>query len=232
MSARLAGRHGVSDRTAIDRAQSDPDATRRAKVNLHRLLKQREERGEPLRIGLIGAGKFGSMFLSQVRHTPGMRVVAIADLSPERARDALRRVGWADSAIASLRYFDDARRMIEEPDIDIVIDATGSPSRRHRTCTGVLRARQAHRHGQRRGRCTRRSAAGAAGARGGHRLLARVRRSAGADLRTGRLGARLRVRGHRRRQGHQVSAGVSRIDASDGVAVLRAHAKTTRGAAV
>jgi len=92
------------------------------------LLKQREERGEPLRIGLIGAGKFGSMFLSQVRHTPGMRVVAIADLSPERARDALRRVGWADTAIASLRFFDDARRMIEEPDVDVVIDATGSPA--------------------------------------------------------------------------------------------------------
>ena len=97
-------------------------------MNLHRLLKQREERGEPLRVGLIGAGKFGSMFLSQVRHTPGMRMVAIADLSPERARDALRRVGWGDAAIASLRFFDDARRMIEEPDVDILIDATGSPS--------------------------------------------------------------------------------------------------------
>ena len=60
------------------------------RVNLHRLLKQREERGEPLRVGLIGAGKFGSMFLSQVRHTPGMRVVAIADLTPQRAREALQ----------------------------------------------------------------------------------------------------------------------------------------------
>jgi predicted homoserine dehydrogenase-like protein len=97
-------------------------------MNLHRLLKQREERGSPLRVGLIGAGKFGSMYLAQVRHTPGVRVVAIADLSVERARDALRRVGWNDAAIAALRYFDDARRMIDEPDVDIVIDATGSPA--------------------------------------------------------------------------------------------------------
>ncbi len=97
-------------------------------MNLHRLLKQREERGTPLRVGLIGAGKFGSMYLSQVRHTPGVRIVAIADLSPQRAREALRTVGWSDSSIAMLRFFDDARRMIDEPDIDIVIDATGSPA--------------------------------------------------------------------------------------------------------
>jgi predicted homoserine dehydrogenase-like protein len=103
-------------------------ARRKTGVNLHRLLKEREAQGEPLRVGVIGAGKFGSMFLSQVRHTPGMRVTAIADLDPARARAALQRVGWADSAIASLRFFDDARRLIGEPDIDILVDATGSPA--------------------------------------------------------------------------------------------------------
>jgi len=97
-------------------------------LNLHRLLKQREERGAPLRVGLIGAGKFGSMYLSQVRHTPGVRITAIADLDPQRARDALKNVGWSDSSITTLRYFDDARRLIEEPDVEIVIDATGSPA--------------------------------------------------------------------------------------------------------
>nr|MCU0768665.1 Gfo/Idh/MocA family oxidoreductase [Burkholderiaceae bacterium] len=97
-------------------------------MNLHRLLKQREERGEPLRVGLIGAGKFGSMYLAQVRHTPGVRMVAIADLDVQRARAALREVGWSDASIAALRYFEDARRLIDEPDIDVVIDATGSPA--------------------------------------------------------------------------------------------------------
>ncbi|HJW50558.1 MAG TPA: Gfo/Idh/MocA family oxidoreductase [Burkholderiaceae bacterium] len=97
-------------------------------MNLHRLLKKREERGTPLRVALIGAGKFGTMYLSRVQHTPGVRLVAIADLDPQRAREALRAVGWSDSSIASLRCYDDARRMIDEPDVDIVIDATGSPS--------------------------------------------------------------------------------------------------------
>ena len=97
-------------------------------MNLHRLLKEREARGVPLRVGLIGAGKFGSMYLSQVRHTPGVRVTAIADLDPTRARQSLRRVGWPDSAISSLNFFSDSRALIEKPDIDIVIDSTGSPS--------------------------------------------------------------------------------------------------------
>jgi predicted homoserine dehydrogenase-like protein len=97
-------------------------------VNLHRLLKEREAQGEPLRVGLIGAGKFGSMFLSQVRHTPGMRVTAIADLDPAGARGALQRVGWADSAISSLRFFEEARRLIGEADIDFLVDATCSPA--------------------------------------------------------------------------------------------------------
>jgi predicted homoserine dehydrogenase-like protein len=59
---------------------------------------------------------------------PGIGVVAIVDLTPQRARDALNNVGWSESSITALRYFDDARRMIDEPDVDIVIDATGSPA--------------------------------------------------------------------------------------------------------
>ena len=67
-------------------------------MNLHRLLGRRLAEGRPVRVGLIGAGKFGSMFLSQVPSTPGIEVAAIADLAPERAREACRRVGWSDLA--------------------------------------------------------------------------------------------------------------------------------------
>ena len=62
-------------------------------MNLWAKLKARAEAGRPVRVALIGAGKFGSMFLAQAPRTPGLHVAGIADLAPARARDALARVG-------------------------------------------------------------------------------------------------------------------------------------------
>jgi predicted homoserine dehydrogenase-like protein len=108
-------------------------------MNLHRLLQEREAQGKPLRVGLIGAGKFGSMFLAQVRTTPGMHLVAVADLAPARAHTALAGTGWPAERVAartlaeaqargSTYVTDDALAMIAAPQIDIVIDATGNPA--------------------------------------------------------------------------------------------------------
>ena len=108
-------------------------------MNLHRLLLQRAAENKPLRIALIGAGKFGSMFLSQVRRTPGMHLVAVCDLAPQRAKDSLKRVGWpeeqyAAASLAAARkagatfVTDDTLALIRSDDIEIVIDATGSPA--------------------------------------------------------------------------------------------------------
>jgi len=54
-------------------------------MNLYRLLRRRAEENNPVTVGLIGGGKFGSMFLAQARLTTGMQIVAIADLRPENA---------------------------------------------------------------------------------------------------------------------------------------------------
>ncbi len=97
-------------------------------MNLHALLRQREADGTPLRVGLIGAGKFGSMYLSQARRTPGMRLTAIADLDPARARTALAQVGWNEAEIATVAFGDNSAALIARSDVDIVIDATGSPA--------------------------------------------------------------------------------------------------------
>ncbi|HTU00774.1 MAG TPA: hypothetical protein VMG58_03120, partial [Candidatus Sulfotelmatobacter sp.] len=63
-------------------------------MNLYHLLQQRAAAKGPIHIGLIGAGKFGTMFLAQARLTPGMHILGIADLNLERAREAGRRTGW------------------------------------------------------------------------------------------------------------------------------------------
>ncbi len=77
---------------------------------------------------LIGAGKFGSMFLSQVPTTQGLEVAAIVDLLPDRARDACRSVGWDDARIAATKFTDDAAAAIAHPDVEVVIEATGNPA--------------------------------------------------------------------------------------------------------
>ena len=90
-----------------------------------------------MRVGLIGAGKFGSMFLAQVPSTPGIEVAAIADLVPDRAREACRRVGWTDERIAATRFTDDAAAMLRAPDIEVVVEATGHAP------AGIAHARRA-----------------------------------------------------------------------------------------
>jgi len=71
-------------------------------MNLHRLAQQRDAVGRPVRVGLVGAGKFGSMFLAQVPTMAGLEVAVIADLDPERARAACRTVGWDATRIAHI----------------------------------------------------------------------------------------------------------------------------------
>jgi predicted homoserine dehydrogenase-like protein len=97
-------------------------------MNLFSKLQQRERDGSPLRVGLIGAGKFGSMYLSQARRTPGMRLTAVGDLDPARARQALTTVGWSEAELAQVRFVNSGAELIASDAVDIVIDATGSPA--------------------------------------------------------------------------------------------------------
>ncbi|MGJ7564210.1 NAD(P)H-dependent oxidoreductase [Variovorax sp. GB1R11] len=107
-------------------------------MSLHTRLLQRAAEGRPIRIGLIGAGKFGAMYLAQIPRTPGVQLVAIADLSPDAARANLERVGWqperaaAGSVQEALKHgttwiTDDWRAVTREPSIDIVVECTGNP---------------------------------------------------------------------------------------------------------
>jgi len=108
-------------------------------MNLHRMLQKRQEVNKPVRVGLIGAGKFGSMYLAQIRTTPGIHLMAVADLSAGRARAALATTGWTAEQTAASSFSEaystgathiteNADAMIAADGLDVVIDATGHPS--------------------------------------------------------------------------------------------------------
>ncbi|MGA0006401.1 MAG: NAD(P)H-dependent oxidoreductase [Burkholderiaceae bacterium] len=107
-------------------------------MSLHQQLLKRQADGKPIRVGLIGAGKFGSMYLSQIPRTPGVHLVGIADLSPAAARTNLARVGWdvarteavsLDAAVKNgdTHITEDWKALVSHPAIDVVVECTGHP---------------------------------------------------------------------------------------------------------
>lgn len=108
-------------------------------MSMFEKLRQLQAENRPARVGLIGAGKFGSMYLSQARRTPGVQIIGIADLSPSNAASSLRRVGWSEEQFAARSFqeasksgtthiTDDSNALISSPFVDIIIDATGHPA--------------------------------------------------------------------------------------------------------
>jgi predicted homoserine dehydrogenase-like protein len=97
-------------------------------MNLHSMLAARAEAGKPVRVGLIGAGKFGSMFLAQVPFIKGLEVAVIADLDPERAKAACRNVGWDSSRIARTHFSAAGRDACLDERVEVVVEATGHPA--------------------------------------------------------------------------------------------------------
>jgi predicted homoserine dehydrogenase-like protein len=108
-------------------------------MNLHALLEARLSEAGPIRVGLIGAGKFATMFLSQAHRTPGLHILAVCDLDPPRAADALTGVGFTRAQIGATSFSQaasngtthvtrDAAALIAAPGIEVVVDATGDPA--------------------------------------------------------------------------------------------------------
>jgi predicted homoserine dehydrogenase-like protein len=122
-------------------------------MNLYKLLLRRAADQTPLRVALIGAGKFGSMFLAQARRTPGIHLAAVVDLRLAQARASLARTGWADAQYdaeslnqalrsSSTWLTEDVDAIVGCEKIDIVVDATGSPT------AGIRHALACARHGK------------------------------------------------------------------------------------
>jgi predicted homoserine dehydrogenase-like protein len=121
-------------------------------MNLSRLLAARAAAGKPITVGVIGAGKFGAMFLAMAARSPGIHVAVIADLAPAKARDNLTRIGWSpeQSAASSLdqalttraTFVTDNAALVNDPRIEVVVESTGNPAAGIRHALAAIAARQ------------------------------------------------------------------------------------------
>ena len=123
-------------------------------MNLHTLLKQRAASNQPVRVGLIGAGKFGSMYLAQARVTDGIHLVAVADLQLERASSAMARTGWpaeqvaraetgtqiCDAAAGGKTVITEDPAALITADLDVVVECTGNPEAGARHALSAIEA--------------------------------------------------------------------------------------------
>ena len=122
-------------------------------MNLYKLLMSSEAAREPVMVGLVGAGKFGSMFLAQARLSLGMQILGIADLDVERAKKNSIATGWSDEQLSApdldaaaktgaTHVGDDALALIAHPELDVLIDATGDPRIGIRHCMAAIENRK------------------------------------------------------------------------------------------
>ena len=109
---------------------------------LQNAIENRIDDDNPVKVALIGAGKFGSMFLSQVPSTTGIEVSVIADLKPDNAIKACKNVGWSDDLINKTKFVDTGADAIKLNEVEVVIEATGFPA------AGIEHARQAFQNGK------------------------------------------------------------------------------------
>ena len=122
-------------------------------MNLSTMLSRCEAQHEPIMVGLVGAGKFGSMFLAQARLTLGMQILGIIDLDVERAKENCRATGWSDeqlsapdldtaAATGATHVSDDAEALIAHPELDVLIEATGDAKVGIRHCQAAIENRK------------------------------------------------------------------------------------------
>ena len=195
----------------------------------------RRPRAGRLRVGVIGCGKFAGMFLAQAPPRPACRWSAIADLAPDRgAREAGRasagrtsdrgRFGRGRAPRRGTWLTDDARAVVGCAEVEVVVEATGD-ARRRRRARAARRSTPASTSSWSMSRPTccagRRWRGGAAGAGVVYSLAYGDQPALIAEQVDWARACGLR--GDRRRQGHQVPAGLSPLDAGHGLGPLRPH---------
>ncbi len=110
-------------------------------MTLRERLEARESAGTPVRVGVIGAGRFGTMVICALATMRGVRPSVVADIDRARGMQALAHAGFPDDAMVRTDAVDRMNAAIalgvpvltEDPGvllrsaIDVVVEATGVP---------------------------------------------------------------------------------------------------------
>ena len=109
---------------------------------LEQKINQMISENKSIKVALIGAGKFGSMFLSQIPSTRGIKVSKICDLNIEKAKQSCLDIGWSEDLISNTVFSESAKDTIKSDDVDVVVEATGHPGH------GISHARKCFQYGK------------------------------------------------------------------------------------
>ena len=110
-------------------------------MSIYKKLKQQQLSGEPIKVCVIGCGRFGSMIIFQIQHMLGMNVSVICDLDMKRAINIATESGIPKSDLKINTSVDNINDSIEKnkisivedaslavsSNIDVVVEATGNP---------------------------------------------------------------------------------------------------------
>ena len=100
-----------------------------------------DEAGNPIRVAVLGCGRFGSMMLEQIRRAPGMEVAIACDLDGRKAHAMLGLAGYESAAVVNAdqasKAIDAVQRgkvvvtedatLATDSNVDVVVEATGNP---------------------------------------------------------------------------------------------------------
>jgi len=100
------------------------------------------DREQPVRVGVVGAGLFGSNLVTQLEAAAGMETAAIADIRTEKAVETFGRAGVGREQVTVAAGKSEAETLIAEgrravladgvdlatADVDVLVEATGVPS--------------------------------------------------------------------------------------------------------
>ncbi len=100
-----------------------------------------DEKKTPIRVAVIGCGRFGSMMLAQILRAPGMEVSIACDIDGNRANDAMATSGYEPDNLSHTSDLSTANDSIRrhtpvvtenvdvatQTEVDVVVEATGNP---------------------------------------------------------------------------------------------------------